>query len=61
MAVNHYHLRLPIVLKSGNFNLLEPLAPAQACNGIALVLQHQQMHISTIMYFIPNCLLHVSA
>ena len=27
---------MPIVLKSGSFNLLEPSAPVQACNGIAL-------------------------
>jgi hypothetical protein len=26
----------PIVLKSGNLNLLEPFGPVQACNGIAL-------------------------
>jgi len=26
----------PIVLKSGSLNLLEPLGPAQACNGIVL-------------------------
>jgi hypothetical protein len=28
----------PIVLKSGSLNLLEPLVPIQACNGIALPL-----------------------
>ena len=27
---------MPIVLKSGSLNLLEPLGPVQACNGIAL-------------------------
>ena len=27
---------MPIVLKSGNLNLLEPSGPVQACNGIAL-------------------------
>ena len=27
---------MPIVLKSGSLNLLEPSKPAQACNGIAL-------------------------
>ena len=31
-----YHLHVPIVLKSGNLNLLEPSGPVQACNGIAL-------------------------
>ena len=29
---------MPIVLKSGSVNLLEPLGPVQACNGIALPL-----------------------
>jgi hypothetical protein len=33
-----YRLHVPIVLKSGNLNLLEPLGPVQACNGIALPL-----------------------
>jgi len=27
---------VPIVLKSGILNLLEPSGPVQACNGIAL-------------------------
>jgi len=31
-----YHLHVPIVLKSGSLNLLEPSGPAQACNGIDL-------------------------
>jgi len=31
-----YHLRVPIVLKSGSLNLLEPSGPVQDCNGIAL-------------------------
>jgi hypothetical protein len=29
---------VPIVLKSGSLNLLEPLEPVQACNEIALLL-----------------------
>ena len=33
-----YHLQVPIVLKSGSLNLLEPSGPVQACNGIALPL-----------------------
>jgi hypothetical protein len=32
------HLHVPIVLKSGSLNLLEPLGPVKACNGIALPL-----------------------
>jgi hypothetical protein len=31
-----YHLHVPIVLKSGSLNLLEPLGPVNACYGIAL-------------------------
>jgi hypothetical protein len=27
---------VPIVLKSGSLNLLEPSGPVQVCNGIAL-------------------------
>jgi hypothetical protein len=33
-----YHVHTPIVLKSGNLNLLEPSGPVQACTGIALPL-----------------------
>jgi hypothetical protein len=33
-----YHLHVPIVLKSGNLNHLEPSGPVQACNGIPLPL-----------------------
>jgi hypothetical protein len=29
---------VPIVLKSGSLNLLEPSGPVQACDGIAFVL-----------------------
>ena len=31
-----YHLHVPIVLKSGSHNLLEPSGPVQTCNGITL-------------------------
>jgi hypothetical protein len=33
-----YHFHVPTVLKSGSLNLLEPLGPVQAWNGIALPL-----------------------
>jgi hypothetical protein len=33
-----YHLYVPIVLKSGNFTLLEPSRVVKACNGIAVPL-----------------------
>jgi hypothetical protein len=31
-----YYLHVPIVLKSGSLNLLEPSGPVKACNGMAL-------------------------
>jgi hypothetical protein len=34
----HSNLHVPIVLKSGSLNLLEPSGPVQACNGIAICL-----------------------
>ena len=33
-----YHLHVPIVLKTGSLNVLDPTGPVQACNGIALPL-----------------------
>jgi hypothetical protein len=33
-----YHIHVPIVLKCGSLNLLEPSEPVQVCNGIALPL-----------------------
>ena len=35
---------MPIVLKSGSLNLLEPSGPVQACNGIALPLYVLHQH-----------------
>jgi hypothetical protein len=34
---------VPIVLKSGSLNLLEPSGPVKACNGIALPLPYLLM------------------
>ena len=34
-----YHFHVPIVLKSGSLNLLEPSGSVQASNGVALPLQ----------------------
>ena len=42
-----YHLHVTIVLKSGSLNLLEPLGPVQACNGIALPLP-LPLHVSDL-------------
>jgi hypothetical protein len=36
MSLEPYHLHVPIVLKSGSLNLLEPSGPVEACTGIAL-------------------------
>ena len=36
---------MPIVLKSGNLNVLEPSGPVQACNGIALPLPFMKYSI----------------
>jgi hypothetical protein len=33
------NLHVPVVLKSGSLNLLEPSGPVQASNGIALLTQ----------------------
>jgi hypothetical protein len=35
---------VPIVLKSGSLNLLEPSGPLQVCNGIALPLPYNFTH-----------------
>jgi len=37
---------MPIVLKSGNLNLLEPSGPVQACNGIAL---RKQLYLTYLL------------
>jgi len=47
MAEQPYHLHGPIVLKSGNVNLLESLGPLQAFNGVALPLLSIGYHIET--------------
>jgi hypothetical protein len=36
VGLTKYHLHVPIVLKFGSLNLLEPSGPVQSCNGIAL-------------------------
>jgi hypothetical protein len=38
IRLNHFHV--PIVLKSGSLNLLEPYGPLQTCNGIVLHLPY---------------------
>jgi len=40
---------VPIVLKCGSPNLLEPSGPVQACNGIALPLHFYEAYNSAMM------------
>jgi hypothetical protein len=46
---------VPIVLKSGGLNLLEPSGPLQACNGIAylflMVVIEEHISIAFFQYF----------
>jgi hypothetical protein len=56
---------VPIVLKSGSLNLLEPSGPVKACNGIALplpffnlsaefkVILHSNVHVNSL-FIAPN-------
>ena len=54
---------MPIVLKSGSLNLLEPSGPVQACNGIALpftktfsvALRLTQFSIQWVVGFFSPC------
>ena len=57
---------MPIVLKSGSLNLLEPSGPVHACNGIAsletyeieeMCIQfnvHGSVHLNNILVYNPN-------
>ena len=40
---------MPIVLKSGNLNLLEPSGPVQACNGTALPLPFTTLFLNQLV------------
>ena len=46
---------MPVVLKSGSFNLLEPSGPVQACNGIALPFILDILKLSLISYEELQC------
>ena len=51
------HLHVPIVLKSGSLDILEPSGPVQACNGIALPLRLNVLLQYTISeLFVTYCL-----
>jgi hypothetical protein len=45
---------VPIVLKSGNLNFLEPSEPVQACNGIALPLHMTNNDAGSILVAIES-------
>ena len=49
-----YHLHVPIVLKSGSLNLLQPSGPVQACNGIALPLPLHSLQLTTLTINYPQ-------
>jgi hypothetical protein len=54
------HFHVPIVLKSGCLNLLEPSGTVQACNGIALPLPlplPTACHISFLLQRLVGCCL----
>jgi len=46
---------VPIVLKSGSFNLVEPSGPVQACNGIALPFAIMHVLVVWAWYFQLYC------
>jgi hypothetical protein len=54
-----YYLLVPIVLKSGGLNLLEPFWPVQACNGIALPLYLQKNEVRTSDIYRDNMWLFI--
>jgi hypothetical protein len=49
---------VPIVLKSGSLNLLEPSGPVKACNGIALPLPFTFLIIISQTIFVAEMWLH---
>ena len=53
-----YHFHVPIVLKSGSFNLLQPSGPVQACKGIALPLPLTDVE-HTKFYVLPTHCIYV--
>jgi len=44
-----YHFHVLIFLKSGSLNLLEPLGPDQACNGLLYIYYYDDgKHVGTL-------------
>ena len=51
-----YHLHVPVVLKPGNLNLLEPSGPVQASNGLALPLPYSlNKEVVQVSYMLYPC------
>jgi len=53
VGLQPYHHHVPIVLKPGSLNLLEPSGPVRACNGIALPFITKQSNIWTYVVQTP--------
>jgi len=51
-GADNLHLHVPIVLKSGNLNLLKPSGPVQACIGSAVPLPFTCV-ISQVLKVLP--------
>jgi hypothetical protein len=50
------YLHVPLGLKSGSLNLLEPSGPVKACNGIALPLHYVlNVHFMAFILLRSNC------
>ena len=45
---------MPIVLKSGILNLLEPSVPVQGCNGIAFTFSLLALAVQTLLLLVDN-------
>jgi hypothetical protein len=52
VGLTTFHVHVPIVLKSGSLNLLEPSGPVKACNGTALAL-HVKISAVQVQHFPP--------
>jgi hypothetical protein len=60
MTGKPYHLRVPIVSKSGSLNLLEPSGPVRVCNGIALPLTFVCVCVCFVFVYCAACVLGIA-
>ena len=49
-----YHLHVPIVLKSGSLNLLQPSGPVQGCNGIAFYTSRTAVSMQIMVFLVHD-------